>query len=62
MIISSTRSRLLNRTIELCQIEKSHSDIGTEIEIGKLYGHQKRLKAKVVPFPFYDLDLERMRS
>ena len=28
--------------------------IGTEVEIGKLDGHQKRLPAHVVRFPHYD--------
>jgi aminomethyltransferase len=25
-----------------------------EVEVGKIDGHQKRIKAKVVRFPFYD--------
>ena len=28
------------------------AEIGTEVEVGKLDGHQKRIGAKVVPFPF----------
>ena len=31
-----------------------HSEFGTEVEIGKIDGHQKRIPATVVPLPFYD--------
>ena len=37
------------------------SELGTELEIGKLDGHQKRIPAKVVKFPFYDPDKSRVR-
>ena len=35
---------------------------GTEVEIGKIDGHQKRIPARVVRFPFYDPDKTRPRS
>ena len=35
---------------------------GTEVEVGKLDGFQKRIPATVVPFPFYDPKKERPRS
>jgi aminomethyltransferase len=39
-----------------------HSAIGTHVEVGKLDGHQKRIKAEVVRFPFYDPEKKRPRS
>jgi len=39
-----------------------HSEIGTEVEVGKLDGKQKRLPAKIVPFPFYDPTKSRVRD
>ncbi len=35
---------------------------GTEVEVGKLDGFQKRIPAIVVSFPFYDPKKERPRS
>ena len=36
--------------------------IGTNLEIGKLDGHQKRISAKVVKFPFYDPEKSRVKA
>ena len=47
--------------IALCRMSVSESEIGTEVEVGKLDGHQKRLPAKVVRFPFYDPEKTRVR-
>jgi aminomethyltransferase len=33
----------------------------TALEVGRLDGIQKRLSAKIVPFPFYDPKKERVR-
>jgi glycine cleavage system T protein (aminomethyltransferase) len=38
------------------------AEVGTEVEVGKLDGHQKRIPATVVPIPFYDPKKERPRS
>ena len=35
---------------------------GTQVEIGKLDGHQKRLPAKIVAFPHYDPQKTKPRS
>jgi aminomethyltransferase len=43
-------------------MDVSAAAIGTEVEIGKIDGHQKRIPAKVVRFPFYDLDKLKPRS
>ncbi|SVC61031.1 uncharacterized protein METZ01_LOCUS313885, partial [marine metagenome] len=52
----------LNKNIALCRIDIHSSEIGTKVEVGKLDGHQKRISAKIVKFPFYDPDKSRVRS
>mgnify|MGYP003850230789 CR=1 FL=1 len=39
-----------------------NAEVGTEVEIGKLDGHQKRLPAKIVKFAAYDPEKTRPRS
>jgi aminomethyltransferase len=60
-ITSATRSPILRKNIALCRIAVEHAAEGTEIEVGKMDGHQKRIPARVVPFPFYDPDKTRPR-
>ena len=43
-------------------MDVKYSDIGTEVEVGKIDGHQKRIKAKVVRFPFYDPEKTKVKS
>jgi aminomethyltransferase len=62
VVTSGIRSPLLGRTIALARLDVTHAQIGTEVEIGKLDGHQKRLPAQVVRFPHYDPDKTRPRS
>ena len=40
--------QLLNKNIALCRIDTQYSEPGTEVEVGKIDGHQKRISAKVV--------------
>lgn len=61
-VTSSMRSPLLGKNIALARLDVAHADIGTEVEIGKLDGHQKRLPAKVVAFAHYDPKKEKPRS
>ena len=61
VVTSATRSPRLNKNIAMCRIEKSHSESGTSVEIGKLDGHQKRMKATVVSTPIFDPTRERLR-
>jgi len=61
IITSATRSPILKKNIALCRISVSASEIGNEVEVGKLDGHHKRLSAKVVRFPFYDPEKTRVR-
>ncbi len=55
-------SPILNKNIALCRIDINSSKIGTKVEIGKLDGHQKRIAATIVNFPFYDPDKSRVRA
>ena len=43
-------------------MDVGHSEIGTDVEIGKIDGHQKRIPAKIVGFPHYDPQKTRVRS
>ncbi|MDC0569074.1 aminomethyltransferase family protein, partial [bacterium] len=62
VITSGMLSPKLGKNIALCRIDVKYSEIGTEVEIGKLDGHQKRIGAKVVAFPFYDPTKSRVRA
>jgi len=55
-------SKTLNKNIALCRIDTKYSEIGTEVEVGKIDGHQKRIGAKVLKFPFYDPEKLRVKS
>ncbi|MFF4763480.1 DUF1989 domain-containing protein [Streptomyces sp. NPDC001292] len=62
VVTSATRSPVLRRNIALCRIAVQHAEPGTEVEVGKLDGHRKRIPAQVVRFPFYDPEKIRPRS
>ena len=62
VVTSSARSPLLKKTIALARMDVLHSDIGLEVEIGKLDGQQKRYPAKIVPFAHYDPGKVKPRS
>lgn len=62
VITSATRSPILRKNIALCRMAVEYAEAGTEVEVGKLDGHQKRLPATVVPFPFYDPEKTRVRA
>jgi aminomethyltransferase len=51
IVTSACLSPTLGKNIALCRIDVGHSEIGTEVEIGKIDGHQKRIPAKIVGFP-----------
>ena len=52
----------LGKNIALCRIDTKYSEIGTDVEVGKIDGHQKRISAKVVAFPFYDPTKSKVRA
>lgn len=62
VITSGTRSPILKKNIALCRMNVRYAEEGTEVEVGKLDGFQKRIPATVVRFPFYDPDKTRPRS
>ncbi|WP_136440913.1 DUF1989 domain-containing protein [Pacificoceanicola onchidii] len=61
-ITSSMRSPLLGKNIALARVDVAHHGVGTEVEVGKLDGHQKRLPATIVPFAHYDPQKTKPRS
>ena len=61
IVTSAMRSPLLKKTLAFARVEAVHSESGTALEIGRLDGLQKRFKATIVPFPFYDPKKERVR-
>ena len=62
VVTSACLSPTLGKNIALCRIDVGHSEIGTDVEIGKIDGHQKRITAKVVAFPFYDPTKSKVRA
>ena len=62
IITSGMISPTLSKNIALCRIDVNSSEIGTKVEVGKLDGHQKRISAKIVNFPFYDPTKSRVRA
>ena len=61
-VTSGTRSPILKKNIALCRIDVNYAELGTEVEVGKIDGHQKRIPATVVPFPHYDPEKTRVRA
>jgi aminomethyltransferase len=62
VVTSGMRSPILRRNIARARLAVEYAELGTEVEVGKMDGHQKRLPATVVGFPHYDPDKERVRS
>ena len=62
MVTSATRSPILKKSIALARVDAIHAAVGTEVEIGKLDGHQKRIPATVVTLSHYDPKKTRPRS
>ena len=61
-VTSSMRSPLLGKNIALARVDIAHSEPGTELEVGKLDGQQKRLPARIVPLSHYDPKKTRPQS
>ena len=51
VVTSGMRSPLLGKTIALARLDVRFAELGTEVEVGKLDGHQKRIPATVVRYP-----------
>lgn len=61
-ITSTTRSPILGKTIALARLDVSAVELGATVEIGKLDGHQKRIKAVQVKTSHYDPTKARVRA
>ena len=62
-VTSAIRSPLLGKNIAMARIDVAHADAGTQVEIGKLDGHQMRLPATIRPdLAAFDPGKERPRS
>lgn len=61
-VTSGMRSPYLKKNIALARMDIAHAEIGTEVEIGKLDGHQKRLPATIVAFPHFDPTKSRVKG
>jgi aminomethyltransferase len=62
VVTSATRSPILGKTIALARIDVAYDRLGSEVEVGKLDGQQKRLPARIVRFPHYDPEKTRVRA
>ena len=62
VVTSGCISPGLGKNIALCRMDTAYAAIGTEVEVGKIDGQQKRLPARVVRFPFYDPEKLKPRS
>ena len=61
-VTSGTKSPILKKNIALARVDIAHAEVGTEVEVGKLDGHQKRLPARIVELSHYDPKKTRVRS
>ena len=62
VVTSGMRSPILGKNIALARVDVLHGEAGTESEIGKLAGQQKRLPGRIVKFAHYDPEKLRPRS
>ena len=61
-VTSAMKSPILGKVIALARISVTYADPGTALDIGQLDGLQKRLKARVVPFPHFDPQKLRVKG
>lgn len=61
-VTSAVRSPALGKVVALARIDVVHAREGAEVEIGQLDGRQKRLPARITPFPHFDPGRSRVRG
>ena len=61
-ITSGVISPMLEKNIALCRMKITYAEIGTQVEVGKLDGMQKRIPAEVVRYPHFDPTKERVKG
>jgi len=62
VVTSATVSPALDCAIAMARLSIEHAETGTEIEIGKLDSHSKRLLADICEIPFVDPTRSRARA
>jgi aminomethyltransferase len=62
VVTSATASPILGKVIALARVDVTHADIGTDVEIGKLDGLQKRIPAVITTLSHYDPEKKRPRA
>lgn len=62
VITSATKSPILKANIALARVDVAEAETGRALEIGKLDGLQKRIPARIVPFPHFDPQKTRVRA
>lgn len=62
VVTSAVRSPMFERAIAMARLSVEFADNGTQLEVGQLDGHMKRLPAKVCDIPFYDPKREKARA
>ncbi|WP_437879697.1 DUF1989 domain-containing protein [Pseudomonas sp. LRF_L74] len=63
VITSATRSPVLGKNIALCRLDSAYCEPGSELQVGKLDGQQKRLRARVSAGTVaYDPEKTRVRG
>ncbi len=62
VITSATRSPSLQCAIAMARLSVQHATIGTQLEVGMMDGHMKRLTATVTDIPFIDPSRSRARA
>lgn len=62
VITSAVRSPRFERAIAMARLAIEFADTGTELQVGQLDGHMKRLPATVCDIPLYDPKRERARA
>ena len=61
-ITSACVSPEIGHAIAMARVAIENADLGTELEVGKLDGHMKRLPGTVVDLPFLDPKREKARA
>ncbi len=62
VVTSACVSAHFGHAIAMARVAVENADIGTDLEVGKLDGHMKRLPATVVSLPFLDPKREKARA
>lgn len=62
VVTSAVKSPVLGKVIALARLDVTHAAVGTAVEVGRLDGDQKRLRAAVVSYPHFDPAKDRVKG